>query len=339
MRHVSLILIIVGHHLPQSGIDNTNSKNLELYSVLAEYDNAGFPLSYCLLSTASAIPIGKRTKALTAWAICLRDRYNVIPTFTHVDKDMAEIAMLRQVWNPKIQLCWWHLRKAVRERLSKTKLTTTPYNVRQACCEVAVIDPAFTPPGAADPNEYEGIPADIPVTTNPHLSPNTITIRITKPPSIPNNNTSLEDAAEESTAHILSDRLNVESAPSTEKSSKLTITLPARGHNPDVNPHSAPETATTRTFCPLEHRDPILIIMERHFCAHPLIPGYSHPSAQGIREWAVKQIYAYCVKHDLREAWAYLWENWYRINRWKLWARSMHPEIPRLKTTMLLESQ
>jgi hypothetical protein len=95
---------------------------------------------------------------------------------------MAEIAMLRQVWNPKIQLCWWHLRKAVRERLSKTKLTTTPYNVRQACCEVAVIDPAFTPPGAADPNEYEGIPADIPVTTNPHLSLNTITIRITKPP-------------------------------------------------------------------------------------------------------------------------------------------------------------
>ncbi|KAJ7217434.1 hypothetical protein C8J57DRAFT_1598609, partial [Mycena rebaudengoi] len=34
------------------GIDatyNTNSKHLELYSVLGEYDNAGFPLSYCLL--------------------------------------------------------------------------------------------------------------------------------------------------------------------------------------------------------------------------------------------------------------------------------------------------
>ena len=312
--------------------------------MLAEHDNAGFPLSYCLLSTASAIPIGKRTKALTAWATCLRDRYNVVPRFTHVDKDMAEITTLRQVWNPKIQLCWWHLRKAVRERLSKTKLTTTPYNVQRACHEAIFIDPTFTPPGTADPNEYEGIPMDIPVATNaqPYESPNTITIRISKPSSIPNN-IPLEDTAEESTAHILSDRLNMESAPSrqnTEKqSSKLTITLPARGNNPDVNLHSSPETVTTRTFCPLEHRDTIIMIMERHFCAHPLIPGYSHPSAQGIREWAVKQIYAYCVKYDLREVWAYLWENWYRIDRWKLWARSMHPEIPRLKTTMLLESQ
>ena len=32
-------------------IDNTNSKNLELYSIMAEHDNAGFPVSYCLLST------------------------------------------------------------------------------------------------------------------------------------------------------------------------------------------------------------------------------------------------------------------------------------------------
>jgi hypothetical protein len=39
--------------------DNTNSRNLELYSVLSEYDNASFPISYCLLSTATAIEIGK----------------------------------------------------------------------------------------------------------------------------------------------------------------------------------------------------------------------------------------------------------------------------------------
>ena len=51
--------------------DNTNSSNLELYSVLAEHDNAGFPLSYCLLSTATALDVGKRKKALVAWAECL----------------------------------------------------------------------------------------------------------------------------------------------------------------------------------------------------------------------------------------------------------------------------
>lgn len=35
--------------------DDTNSKNLELYSVMGEHDNVGFSLSYFLLSTTSAV--------------------------------------------------------------------------------------------------------------------------------------------------------------------------------------------------------------------------------------------------------------------------------------------
>jgi hypothetical protein len=56
--------------------------------------------------------------------------------------------------------------------------------------------------------------------------------------------------------------------------------------------------------------------------------------------WAVKQMYEFCVLHNLPNLWAYLWENWYRRGRWELWARSGNPtEIPRLKTTMLVEGQ
>ena len=99
------------------------------------------------------------------------------------------------------------------------------------------------------------------------------------------------------------------------------------------------EIDTKRTFCPLENRQPILDMMQSHYCAHPLIPGYSHPSPAGIKRWAVKQMYGYCVEHDLRETWAYLWENWYREGRWEIWARSAHDEIPTLKTTMVIESQ
>jgi hypothetical protein len=40
----------------------------------AEYDNAGFPLSYCLLSTAMALHVHKRWKALNAWAKCLWEK-------------------------------------------------------------------------------------------------------------------------------------------------------------------------------------------------------------------------------------------------------------------------
>ena len=43
--------------------------------------------------------------------------------------------------------------------------------------------------------------------------------------------------------------------------------------------------------------------------------------------------------NDLQEAWAYLWENWYHMGHQELWAQSCFPEIPILKTTMILESQ
>ncbi|KAH8998066.1 hypothetical protein EDB92DRAFT_1770168, partial [Lactarius akahatsu] len=59
---------------------------------------------------------------------------------------------------------------------------------------------------------------------------------------------------------------------------------------------------------------------------------------EGIKAWAVKQMYNLCVHHDLLNLWAYLWENWYQCRRWELWARSGEPrEIPCLKMTMFVE--
>ena len=46
-----------------------------------------------------------------------------------------------------------------------------------------------------------------------------------------------------------------------------------------------------QTFCPDQFCKAIVNMMEEHLCAHPLIPGYSHPSRAGIHEWAVKQMY------------------------------------------------
>ena len=71
--------------------DNTNSRNLELYIIIAEHDNAGFPLSYCLLSTGTAIEPKKRTGALSNWITKVKETYQINSTFVHVDKDMAEI--------------------------------------------------------------------------------------------------------------------------------------------------------------------------------------------------------------------------------------------------------
>ena len=281
---------------------------------MGEYDNTGFPLMYCLLSTAEALEIRKRKKALNNWAAVLQDRYGIIPIFTHTDKDMAKISMLCDIWlSVKIQLCWWHLRKAVQEQLSKNKLSKTPYNAKRACLEYAFIDTSFIPSGCSDPHEYEGGICDVIADIDkepPRPSPNMISILI-KPPPKPHN------LQPRTAANI------------TANSSR------ARPKPEDVSD----EEDERRVFCPKEHRGPIMNMMEAHLCAHPLIPGYSHPSHEGIKEWAVKQMYQFCLKEKLPETWAYLWENWYRKGCWELWACSCHTEIPVLKTTMMLESQ
>jgi hypothetical protein len=62
--------------------------------MMAEHDNAGFPLSYCQLSMAMALHVHKRQKALGTWVKCLCEKYGIILKFAHTDKDMAEIGML-----------------------------------------------------------------------------------------------------------------------------------------------------------------------------------------------------------------------------------------------------
>jgi hypothetical protein len=324
-------------------VDNTNSKHLELYTILGEYDNAGFPLSYCLLSTVAATEIGKRTKALTAWGTVLCDMYRVILQFVHVDKDMAKIGSCRKTWSQaKIQLCWWHLRKAVRTPLQLAKLSTMPYKIKHARGEFRFISTGFQPTGKADAKECEGgVPGESNVSVDLESmpttqGPNSLFIQLpnpsqSRPPLVDSINTMGGGS---------------KNVPVINHTPRLTITVPPPNTNGKTLSESGDEQSDNdndkyhwRTFCPLELRTNIVDMMERHFCAHPLIPGYSAPSPDGIKEWAVKQMYEFCFKHDLREAWAYLWENWYRRGRWELWARCADTRIPRLKTTMMVEAQ
>jgi hypothetical protein len=307
---------------------------------MSEYDNAGFPLSYCLLSTTSAISQGKRTKALTSWAKCLRKAYNIKPTFAHVDKDMAEIKMLRTVWNPKISLCWWHLRRAVRTRLALNKITTTPYNVQRAHQEHFFISEDFRPFGRSDRNEYEGgHPDDLPEASEDRAILSSLPSTSSPPPPPP------PTAAAPTPVPSLSQRPTIKLPPRSTQMVEPPMTQQRRvrlivpDRESDSSDGEENEMQKRRTFCPEEFRTAIVDMMEKHYCAHPLIPGYAVPTPSGIKEWAVRQIYQFCVQNDLREVWAYLWENWYRAGRWELWARAPHPEIPVLKTTMILESQ
>ncbi|SAL96230.1 hypothetical protein, partial, partial [Absidia glauca] len=118
---------------------------------------------------------------------------------------------------------------------------------------------------------------------------------------------------------------------------------------------------------PKANRDAIVAIMENHYCRHPLLfegisdrkfeqsdhlfnfvlvltGGRTFPAnefanyATRIHYGSTFEVYSYCQRNNLPDAWAYLWRNWYTGEKWKLWSRSSRLEIPTGKTTMLVES-
>ena len=330
---------------------------------MAKHDGTGYPIMYCLLSTATSTEIRKCTKALNKWASRLRDMYNINPDFCHLDKDMGEIGMAQGVWKMvKLQLCWWHMRKALRERLAKRKLSTTPYNGEWAQEQFGFIDLQFCPAGNADPEEYEGRIEDSASSSAVYATPSGMNSATS--PSFKYTSTALlldalrtqrlsikipapSQPAGSISNHILCSEPTNTPSISSLRTPKLIIKIPAN-HTASNDNQSTKDKSDQKdvkdkserhTFCAEEHRQPIIDMVEWHFCTHPLIPSYSHPTPTGICKWAVREIYGYCVVNDLHEVWVYLWENWYRQGRWELWAQADYEEIPVLKTTMIMESQ
>jgi MULE transposase domain len=245
--------------------------NLELYAVLAEVDGMGFPLAYMLLTTVTAIEDLARTTMITRFLSNLDDK-GVKPRFVMTDKDMSQIGAVKRVWPAAgIQLCLWHVKKAVKRKLAETKKPkTVRYSMNDAKTEFPFIDLGFYP------------------ATGP------------------------ETAIQSVTALVVT-------AQSSQQRKK----------------------AGAFTFCPPEHRDQVLELLVKHFHQHPLIPSSSdqqHHTNTSIREIAVKEMYGYCKDNDLRWTWAYLWVEWYSMQRWREWARSSKSEISVLKTTMIVES-
>ncbi|KAI5452823.1 hypothetical protein NCC49_006363 [Naganishia albida] len=98
--------------------------------------------------------------------------------------------------------------------------------------------------------------------------------------------------------------------------------------------------ADSDSFCPPAHHDGILQLFAQHLNQHASIPlaNVGIVDATEIRRRALVDIYKFCFNHDLPELWAYLYMAWYRPEVWVLWARSASPEIPVLRTTMIVES-
>ncbi|CAD6983061.1 unnamed protein product [Tilletia controversa] len=119
----------------------TNNSGHDLFAVLAEVNGTGVPLLYLLLDTKDMRGDGRRIEMLSEVLAMLKGM-GVSPSFVGCDKEAAEIKAIGQVWpDAKVQLCYWHVRRALRQRLGNGKATmTNQYDAYEAAATVPGLD-------------------------------------------------------------------------------------------------------------------------------------------------------------------------------------------------------
>ncbi|CAG8770680.1 34846_t:CDS:2, partial [Gigaspora margarita] len=122
---------------------NTNRLKYELYVILGIIDGAGFPLTYLLLKPDQE---EKRSKILLNWFYLIKEQgIHHVQTFL-TDKDFAQITSAQIVWpHVRVQLCYWHVLRAIKRKLSSSGITYSPYNAREAHTICSEIDPTWQP--------------------------------------------------------------------------------------------------------------------------------------------------------------------------------------------------
>ena len=100
----------------------TNNAGMDLFALLAEVDGTGVPLGYCFVEVNSGegnhrSDRGALPNILTQFLGCFR-RSGLRPAFFGIDKDFSEISAVKQVFpDVKVQLCFWHAKRAIRQKI------------------------------------------------------------------------------------------------------------------------------------------------------------------------------------------------------------------------------
>ena len=89
----------------------------------------------------------------------------------------------------------------------------------------------------------------------------------------------------------------------------------------------------------------IRLLMRRHLHWHPFKTGRRHQfpgpelSTRAIWMWQAKEMHDKCASLGEGYAWEYLWKNWYKLDHWKIWARSAHLDhYPIIQTNAAVEA-
>ncbi|PKK58529.1 hypothetical protein RhiirC2_670778, partial [Rhizophagus irregularis] len=126
---------------------NTNDQKYELYALIVEVNGTGFPLAYLFLETNGESGANNKTNVITKFLKQLRDQVLLNPIFFLTDKDFAQISAAQMTWPEiKIQLCKWHIQRAVETKLKDYRaMTRTNYDEYQANRKFTFIDKQFIP--------------------------------------------------------------------------------------------------------------------------------------------------------------------------------------------------
>jgi 5-formyltetrahydrofolate cyclo-ligase len=100
----------------------------------------------------------------------MRDKHGLDPDVVLTDKDFAEIGAARAVWpRAKHQLCYWHMRKSVRERMALSRLSTAPYHLFEANAEFGFISMQFLPRCGPDRKDPDSEKRSTSCLSTPHM--------------------------------------------------------------------------------------------------------------------------------------------------------------------------
>ncbi|KAG8894884.1 hypothetical protein FRB99_000926 [Tulasnella sp. 403] len=355
---------------------NTNQGGYEVFALLGEAYGSGLPLGYLFVKKTGDPAPNAKTNILEQFLQHFRDKWNLQLKFTLSDKDPSEISAFRAMWpKAKHQLCFWHCLRSMKTRLSVLKRQPAHYNVVDAVQEFSFIDKTFLPltqqPKSAldivmtqKPVQWIVVRDTIPSDTSDE--PPVPSARAGSTPSGPHARrlvvrlggkvvtvldypTQSEDAAEEAKdAESESDDSRCKNRRSTDLLEQVRKEI--ADCETSIDTEDAPdwefEDGETKSkdadyvFCPAPHRAAILWMFTLHFCWHPIFLARLEniKTAEEIRRCAVTEMYMHCKRNGLTEVWAYAWNQWYRPDQWKLWARSASPLLSRLQTTMTVEN-
>jgi hypothetical protein len=129
-NHISFVtefITLDSYYLIVDSTFKSNRENFELFAIILLYEGEGYPASYLYLQRNAAE--GERKRAIELWyIISVIARFNkvkdfgVVPTFIKMDKDIGQIGAAITVWpNSTINLCLWHILRAIKKRLGDPK--------------------------------------------------------------------------------------------------------------------------------------------------------------------------------------------------------------------------